>query len=353
MEFPKSTTEAELLSPPRFQKVRHSIEYREDPLTGVRCRINVRRTERLRKAPARVDLSQVTGRPDDCPFCPQNIEQATPLFVEGFCAEGRIKRGDCCLFPNLFPLAEYHAAGTLTSKHFLDLDQLQPQMLINNLAATREFLVRVSGTSQEARYPIYLWNHLPPSAASVVHPHVQILVDRQSTPYQQRLSECSRDYFGKAGSSYWWDVVAEEKRIGQRYIGERNSVAVIASYAPQGNRETQIIFKEISNLADLTEPQIADFADCLVRLLRGYKQMGVNSFNLTTFSAPLGERLDYYSLHAKLISRPVWQPFYRNDTGILERFHYEADIEIQPEAFAQAMRASWGDGSELAVEKGH
>jgi UDPglucose--hexose-1-phosphate uridylyltransferase len=352
MEFPKSNTEAELLSPPLFHKVRHSIEYREDSLTGARCRINVRRTEKLRKAPARVDLSQVIGRPDDCPFCPQNIEQATPLFVEGFCPGGRIKRGECCFFPNLFPLAEYHAAGTLTSSHFLDLEEFQPQMLIDNMLAAREFLVRVSQTSREAWYPIYLWNHLPPSAASVVHPHVQILVDRQPTPYQQRLLESSRDYFRKMGSSYWWDIGAEEKRIGQRWIGEKDSVAVIASYAPQGNREAQIIFKETSNLVGLTELQITGFADCLIRLLRGYKQMGVNSFNLTTFSAPLGEELDYYSLHAKLISRPVWQPFYRNDTGILERFHYEADIELEPEAFAKAMRAFWGDEGGAAAEKG-
>ncbi|MBM4463076.1 MAG: hypothetical protein FJ012_07020 [Chloroflexi bacterium] len=352
MEFPKLVREAELLSPPLFHKVRHSIEYREDPLTGVRCRINVRRTERLRKAPAAVDLSEVIGRPEDCPFCPQNIERATPLFVKSFSPEGRIKRGECCFFPNLFPLAEYHAAGTLTSKHFLDLDQFQPQMLVDNMLATREFLAKVSQTSREARYPIYLWNHLPPSAASVVHPHVQILVDRQATPYQQRLLESSRDYLCKTGSSYWRDFVAKEKRIGQRWVGERDSVAVIASYAPQGNREAQIIFKETSDLAEVTEPQIADFADCLIRLLRGYKQMGVNSFNLTTFSAPMGEELNYYSLHAKLISRPAWQPFYRNDTGILERFHYEADIEIEPEAFAQAMRASWRDGGGAAADEG-
>jgi hypothetical protein len=56
----------------------------------------------------------------------------------------------------------------------------------------------------------------------------------------------------------------------------------------------------------------------------------------------MGERLDYYSLHAKLISRPVLEPFYRNDTGILERFHHEADIEVMPESFAEKARGFWG-----------
>ena len=115
-------------------------------------------------------------------------------------------------------------------------------------------------------------------------------------------------------------------------------MVAIASYAPQGNREVQMIFSETSNLMDLGEGEAADFADCVVRVLRGYKRMGMNSFNLSTFSAPLGEKLGHYRLHAKLISRPVCQPFYRNDSGILERFHYEADIEIRPETFAQGMR---------------
>jgi len=173
----------------------------------------------------------------------------------------------------------------------------------------------------------------------MIHPHVQVLVNRRPTPYQQRLLVCSRRYFGHTGSNFWKDMVEEEKRRQERYIGENNSLAVIASYAPQGNREVQLIFREASNLLEIGEGEMADFADCLIRLLRAYKQMGINSFNMSTFSAPLGRKLDYYSLHAKLISRPVLQPFYRNDTGILERFHYEADIEVQPEVVAERLRA--------------
>ena len=338
MEFPKTVIAAQLLSPPSFERDTHLIEYREDPLTGMLCRINTRRTKRIRKAPV-TDLSEIMAESGDCPFCPQNIEQATPLFTEDFCPGGRIRWGECYLFPNLFPLAEYHATGTLTSRHFLDLDQFQVEMVIDSMRATKEYLLWVQRHNREVRYPIYLWNHLPPSAASILHPHVQILVDRKPTSYQQGLLQSSRDYFLKKGSNFWEDLVEEEKKRGERYIGGKGSVAVIASYAPQGNREVQIIFREISNLAELSEPEIIDFADCVIRLLYGYKQMGINSFNLSTFSAPLGERLDHYSLHAKLISRPVLQPFYRNDTGILERLHYEADIEIEPEVVAKELKA--------------
>ena len=339
MQFPKVVVNSELLPPPSFNRDIHLIEYREDPLTRARCRINIRRTRRPRQSERVADLGEITKKPPDCPFCPENIEKATPLFPEDICREGRIKRGQTRLFPNLFPFAKYHATATLTEEHFLELDQFEAGMIVDNMMATKEYLLSVYKKDKEARYPIYLWNHLPPSAASIVHPHVQVLVDKRPTLYQQRLLDSSRRYFEEMGRNFWEEIIREERARGERYIGGNGSLYLLASYAPQGNREVQIIFPGVSNLLDLDESQIEDFAHSLTKILHGYKQMGVNSFNLSTFSAPLGERLDYYFLNAKLISRPVMQPFYRNDSGILERFHYEADIEIEPEVVAQRLRA--------------
>jgi galactose-1-phosphate uridylyltransferase len=135
--------------------------------------------------------------------------------------------------------------------------------------------------------------------------------------------------------------VAEERKRGERYIGDNRSLAAVASYAPQGNREVQIIFKEANSLADLDERQISDFAEAVVKVLRGYHRMGIDSLNLSTFSAAMGRRLEHYSLNAKIISRPALQPFYKSDAGFLERLHYEADIEIEPEAVALSLRAQF------------
>jgi galactose-1-phosphate uridylyltransferase len=212
-------------------------------------------------------------------------------------------------------------------------------MVRDNLAAACEYIAFVRRRDSEARYPLYIWNHLMPSAASIVHPHTHILVERRATPYQERLLTSSRRYFRNSGGSFWKEIVAEERKRGERYIGGCGSVSVIASFAPQGNREVQLIISGASSLAQLREEQIGDFAHAVVKILLCYHQMGVNSFNLSTFSAPEGEGLDYYSLNAKVISRPIMQPFYRNDTGIMERLHYEtADIEIEPEEVARAMR---------------
>jgi galactose-1-phosphate uridylyltransferase len=238
----------------------------------------------------------------------------------------------------MFPLASHHVAATLSTSHFLDLDEFSAEMVTDCMMAAREFLSLVYERDSDARYPMFHWNHLSPSAASIVHPHVQVLADVRPTSYQRTLLECSKEYSSRNGRSFWKDILSEERQRGERYIGENDCVAALASFAPQGNREVQIVFKGTSNLMDLSDREIAGFADCVIKLLKGYKRMGVNSFNMSTFSAPLGDRLEYYSLHAKLISRPVLQPFYRNDTGILERFHQEADIEVMPETFAENMR---------------
>ncbi len=339
MDFPKSVISKEILCPPSFERDVQYVEFREDPLTRRPCRINARRAGRIKQAGLTSVPAEISRKREGCPFCPENIERAVTKFDQGFYPAGRIRRGECCLFPNMFPLASHHVAATVSTSHFLDLDEFSTEMVTDCMMAAREFLSLVHGSDSDARYPMFHWNHLSPSAASVVHPHVQVLADVRPTPYQHTLLEASTEYYGRTGRSFWKDILDEERQEGERYIGENNSVAALASFAPQGNREVQIIFKGVSNLMDLRDREIVGFADCVVKLLKGYKEMGVNSFNMSTFSAPLGDRLEYYSLHAKLISRPVLQPFYRNDTGILERFHHEADIEVMPETFAESARA--------------
>ena len=344
MEFRKEVKTPELLSPAlRFEREVQPIEYREDPLTGARSRINVARAGRARQAQqGEVEVREVIERTRaGCFFCPENIEERTPKFPPEFYLEGRIKRGECFVFPNLYPFAEYHAVATLTGRHFLELDEFTPQMLMDNLMASKEYVATVHKNDEEARYPMWIWNHLPPSAASIIHPHVQIIVDRTPAPELRKLLEKSEEYFGRHGRNYWRDLIENEREIGERYIGENDSVAIIASYAPRGNREIQVIFKEAGNLATLAEKQTRDFATAITRILYCYKKMGVNSFNLITYSAPLMQNPNYYRLSARIISRPVFQPFYTSDSGFMERFYDVWVIETLPEDVAGEMRASF------------
>ncbi|MHC1636300.1 MAG: hypothetical protein ACXQTS_06770 [Candidatus Methanospirareceae archaeon] len=352
MFFNKSTRITKLLKPPYFEEDTQEIEYREDFLTGVRCRINVRRTKRVKQSHTSEDkLEEMIMRTrEKCFFCPENIERDTPLFIKDFYERGRIEEGGSYLFPNLFPFAEYHAVATITSRHYLELDEFKEEEIEDNIKVCKEFFETVYRKNSDAKYPLWVWNYMPSAAASIIHPHVQVIMERRATPYLELLLKRSQSYFLKTGTNYWEDLVREEKKIGQRYIAENDSLWVIASFAPMGNREIMVIFKDVCSFADIDTKQIRDFANCIVKILRAYKKMGVNSFNITTYSAPMDaeEEKKYYLLNAKIISRPNFKPFYTNDTGFMERFHYEWVIEVLPEDVAKEMRKSFAEVAERA-----
>jgi galactose-1-phosphate uridylyltransferase len=152
----------------------------------------------------------------------------------------------------------------------------------------------------------------------------------------------SKKYLREQGANFWQELIAVERKAGERFIGENASVAVIASFAPRGNREVQVISKRVGNLVDFDKRHTRDFADAIVRVLRGYKAMGMNSFNLVTYSAAIGDRSEHFRFSARIMSRPVFQPLYTNDTGSIERFYGISIIEALPEQVASDMR-KWFD----------
>lgn len=341
MEFRREVKAAELLGPgPGYELEARPIEYRYDPLTGFESRVSLARAGRVRQVQVQeVDVSGlVQHTADGCAFCPQNIEERTPRFPPGLTAEGRIRRGECTLFPNLYPFAGHHAVATLTQRHYLDLDGFTAGMVADNIAASLEYISMVHRRDAGARYPLWVWNHLPPSGASIVHPHVQVVMDRTPMAGIEQLIAKSEEYHRRHGANYWRELVEAERDAGERYIGGNDSLDVVASFSPRGNREVQLIFRETHGLSELDDGRIADLADAVVRLLRCYKGMGVNSFNLITLSAPVGERPEHFRLSVRMISRPVFQPLYTNDSGPLERFLGISVIEALPEDVAREMR---------------
>jgi UDPglucose--hexose-1-phosphate uridylyltransferase len=322
-----------------FQRiVRDQIEYRFDPLTREQSRINPARAKRLIQAESDITLRDIIeGSKQMCVFCPGHIEEKTPIFPEVICREGRIKRGETVIFPNLNPFGENHAVGILSKKHFLELDEFPVDMLRDNLCATREYILSVYAHEKDARWPIWMWNYMPPSAGSILHPHVQILVESKPLPQQAKLLEKSTQYFELFKKSYWENLVSEERRLDERDIFGNDSLSIIASFAPRGFNEIQFIFRK-SSLTDLHEKEIDEFSDTLARVLRGYKEIGIGSFNLITYSGPIDKELDYYSFHAKLFSRPYPRGVYTNDTGPMERGYDVFVIDTLPERLANRMK---------------
>jgi galactose-1-phosphate uridylyltransferase len=324
-----------------FAKELHSgVEYRYDPLTNHQTRINPARAKRvLQSASGTVDTKEwVYQGMEECPFCPERIREATPCFPADFCKEGRMQAGETYIFPNLNPFSQYHAVATLTPRHFLEVDQFDESLLASNLKLSRDYFLAVNRKDYQARYPIYLWNYLPPSAGSIIHPHVQLMIEQSPIPGQKTILEKSKQYFEDEGTNFWDDLCATEKKVDERYIGEMNDIHLLASYAPRGFREVTIILSGLSSFVELDDSRIKGLARCISTVLKGYKLMGVGSFNLVSFSGGVAEKRSSFTLHFKIISRPYPRGIYTNDAGPFERLYDVWVIDTLPEMVAQTLK---------------
>ncbi len=311
-------------------------------MTGELCRINIERAKRPKQAPTPaqcLELAELIGGSEaKCFFCPDNIEKMTPMFAEGL--PDRIKVGDAFLFPNLFPFGGYHAVGVFSKDHCLKLDQFTPKMIEDCFKACLQYFELIHERHEEIKYWHINWNHLPPSGASIIHPHVQIFADSRPTPRLQKFIDGSKAYHRRNKSNYWSDLVDAERSNKERFIGKIGQTAWLTSFAPQGNKEVTAVFSSTSSLDGLCNRGLSGFCEGLSSILEGYDSMGVQSFNFSTFSGPCDQDLSkFYLLNARIISRPNPAPFYTNDNGFMERFHQEPIIETMPEDLAKELRA--------------
>ncbi len=341
--FKKIVVESKFLTPLRdFEGDAQSIEYRRDPLLSTWCRINVRRTERVKQWKSDANFWELVEKSEKgCFFCPDNIPKSTPKFPPEIAPEGRIKLGETFVFPNLFPFAQHHAIATLTRKHFADLHEFTEDQIANTLNASIDYFKRVAKAYPRVKYPSFNWNHLPPSGASILHPHVQLVADERPTRMVDLSLKASAKYYGKNKGNYWLDLIEAEEKENARFIGKSGSIAWMTTFAPMGNNEITAIFEESANL-DISAKEVEAFASGLARILKGYYELGVKSFNLTMYSAALGERRDDYRLNIKLISRPPPLRDYTSDAGFMETLHMERVVESMPEKLAESMRLFFG-----------
>ncbi|MDI6883863.1 MAG: hypothetical protein QMD00_01800 [Hadesarchaea archaeon] len=341
IKFEKFIQKAKLRSPLQgFREVVQHIEVRIDPLTERRCRINVERAKRPKQTPTETaDFDKlIESSRAKCFFCPQNIEKSTPMFAEGL--PDRIKVGSACLFPNLFPFGGFHAVGVFSGDHYLELNQFAPKLLEDCFKTCLRYFRLVHKKHPEIRYWHINWNHLPPSAASIIHPHVQIMADSEPSPYLRELVEKSESYRKQNDSNYWPDLVKAEKANGERFIAKTGAITWLTSFAPQGNREVLAVISDTSSLAEFEKHGLKEFCMGLSKILKGYHALGVQSFNMGTFSGPCDKDLsDFYLLNARLTSRPNPTPFYTSDKGFMEIFHEEPIMETMPENLAKRLRA--------------
>ena len=339
VKFEKQIQESRILSPlTGFTPQTQAVERRKDPLLNRWCRINVERAYRPKSKAGDSTVTQlIEFTAKNCPFCPERISTSTPKFPSDLLPEGRLRVGDAVVVPNLFAFAQHHAVVVLTKNHFLPLDEFHPELILNGLKASLKYLEAVRVNNPQVRYASINWNNLPTAAASMLHPHLQIIADETPTLYISESIAFSEKYYEKNGVNYWLDLVEAERELGERYIAGFGRSNWLSSFCGMGNNEIMGVLKA-SNLFELSESQLSDYSDGLSMMLKGYHKWGVQAFNFSLYSGPLDVNTLGFSVHSRMISRPDVKSNYTADTGFMERLHDEIVVETMPEEVAKNMR---------------
>jgi galactose-1-phosphate uridylyltransferase len=315
---------------------RAGLRWRRDPLTGRSARILS--GVKLRPA-SRPDLASIAAKPQFCPFCAEFLETATFPFPAELAPQGRIRRGDAVVVPNVMAYATHSAVGIYDAgRHFLDLDQLTPRVVGDALAAMVEHARAVRRFDPTAVWSSINANYLPPSGSSLVHPHLQSAHDAHGLTGQRLLVERSAGWPGRAS---FWDALVGQERDGPRWLGPIGRVAWLTPFAPSGFHEVWGVVQGVADVVDITDDDAAALGAGLSRVLARYMAWNLTSFNFSLTGGGPDGAASRYSVVLKMVSRANVEPMYRSEVTYFERLHDEALVDLSPEEVAASVRDGW------------
>jgi galactose-1-phosphate uridylyltransferase len=288
---------------------RGTLQYREEHLTGIRCRISPDRLKR------QIDQTlYIPSNAEGCPFCRDAVFSVTPTFPDG----RRIIRGESVTFPNLFPFGEGHVVTVITREHAVAA--FSRQQIVDAL------LSQVDALRQADGYASINWNFLPSAGASLVHPHMQGLSDSCPSRIVDSYITASEQYRREQGRNYW-DAVIEEEKSSDRYLFG-DEILWSAHAVPVGEREVRGILPistldELESYADLVSRGILE-------IISLYRELGTHAFNMSLFFDKKGNDHGFRSF-CSMISRINPNPSSTSDSAFMERLHLEPVIMTLPE----------------------
>lgn len=319
-------------------------EVREDPLTGETARI-CHFAFPPREVPDLAPLAEATRA--SCPFCPERIEAVTPRYPGDMLAGGRMRRGEALLFPNLFPYDDVSAIVAMERAHFVPMHALRAEVIADALLLARDFIA--SAAAQVAgrdAYGIVTWNYMPPSGASQVHPHLQVIVTDTPGNALRRELDAETRFLARHAVPWPQAVLAAERAAGERLVLEEGPVTWWVPFCPVGMLgDAQALIRGRATLTECGEDEIRTFARTLARLAAAYSRLGHWSFNFTLFPDAEGGVHGRHWLGARLLPRFYLHPqLHNSDVAYLQLLLGEKFAMVRPEAHAAALREALGAG---------
>jgi galactose-1-phosphate uridylyltransferase len=310
------------------------LRWRRDPLTGASARILTGVKLQPRSRP---DLTELTAKPAFCPFDIEHLERATFPFPAELTAEGRIRLGKAVVVPNVMAYATHSAVGIYDpERHFLDLDDLTPSIIGDALAAMVRHAQAVRRLDPTALWSSINGNYLPPSGASLVHPHLQSVHDAYGLTGQRFLVEQSRAWQERHGS--YWAALVEQEVGGPRWVGHTGRVGWLTPFAPSGFHEVWGVVTGAADVTELTDEDSRALGQGLSQVLAAFRAWNLTSFNFGVIGGGPQAREHGHHVVLKVLSRSNPEPMYRSDATYFERLYEEALIDRSPEEVADGVR---------------
>jgi galactose-1-phosphate uridylyltransferase len=327
-----------------FAEDAQTIQIRKDPLLGDTSVFNPELKDKAQIFFGSCDQELIEKLVEDtaksCFFCGDAVEKSTPQFTADFSKEGRIRVGEALLFPNLFSLATYHPVIRLCDAHFLKLAEFTPPVIHDGFAAAQKFLNIAYEKDPRVAYTAVTANYLFPAGASLVHPHLQMIVTPVPYSYLARMIDGCSDWQAANNSTYYTDLVEQEKD-GERFIGQTGNWHWLTPFSPLGNNEVMAIHKDHWDFNDLSEDDIMDLSIGISRILSYYETMGHLSYNYSLYSVRKEMGDGSFRCMLKIITRQNLYANYRNDDYFLQKLLQSELIITPPEELAEQLRDSF------------
>lgn len=313
-----------------FAETTIEVEVRTDPLTGRQSRIVPDNFLLPEEEP---DIEPVVSDAEGCFFCPGMVGEATPKYPD-FVGFDRGSVGEATSFPNLNPYSAHSNVVVLTEDHYVPIGEFTTDIFADGLQAALEYVTAVFDHEDAPQIGSINMNFLRSAGSSIIHPHVQTLVDDRGTNAQRAILEGARAYREEMDSEYFGDLVDEE-RDSDRYVGATGDLEWLAPYAPRHHRHLLGVFPDTS-IPDPDAATVEDLATGISNVLSYFADVGLNSFN---FGLHLVEDEPAVRPVFDIVARSVFDQYYWSDATFFETVHEEGVVDVAPETYAEEAAA--------------
>ncbi|XP_055881891.1 uncharacterized protein LOC106066092 isoform X2 [Biomphalaria glabrata] len=256
----------------------------------------------------------------NCDFCKYKNYTAEHEF-------GRLESDLSFSASNIFMLDRLHAVITIKDH---DPVNWSYEQYMDMMQLTNTWLDRAFQNEPTAKFPAIIWDLLPKSGSSQLHPHNQVFLS--PTRYQGMVEawrRAAQDYFSDQHSNYFTDLITIYSALGLA-VPYKSAVA-LASLTPRKDNEVVIIAPEAGD----------DFFQLIYYVLRGFMD------DLKKFSFSLGggypamdkdDKVGRIPAFVRIITRGVTTEI-RTDISALELFT-ATNVNIDPYKVVRSIQES-------------